>query len=501
MKVNKLVLAVVLCIQAASQTLLADATTEQIEALKQQIEQLTTKVLALEQQATAAKAQATPPASADSRLDQLDQQVRVLECKRELDQETATEKAKQTPRVSFGANGFAVSSADSNYTFRVRGYVQADARFYPSDRVDTTATDTFLIRRARPIFEGTAAGKLDYRVMLDFGAQSSLSSANNALLQDAYATLRLWPGLQIQGGKFKEPVGLERLQSGANLLFIERAYPTQLVPNRDVGFQLQGDLFADTLRYEIGAFNGVADGGSGDFETADNDKDVAGRLFAQPFKNAHLDALRGLGFGVAGTTGNQEGALRPFVSSGLQRFFTYRTSTATTQPNVLAAGGHWRVVPQAYYYWGPFGLLAEYAVSSSEVRQSGGGTGAGQQQRLTHTAWQVAASYFVTGEQNSFRAVAPKRAATFSEGSGWGALELAARVGQLNVDKDAFPVYSDPAKSASGAFSYALGANWHLNRNLKLSLNWEHTTFDAPSGNPYHDNHEDVILTRAQFSF
>ncbi len=501
MKVNKLVLAIALGTQAASHTSLADTTTDQIEALKQQIEQLTTKVIALEQQSAAAKAQPGPAAPADSRLDELDQQVRVLERKRELDQETAVEKAKQTPRVSFGAGGFAVSSADSNYTFRVRGYVQTDARFYPSDQVDSAVTDTFLIRRARPIIEGTAAGKLDYRVMLDFGAQSSLSSANNALLQDAYANLRLWPGLQIQAGKFKEPVGLERLQSGANLLFIERSYPTQLVPNRDVGFQLQGDLFANTLRYEIGAFNGVADGGSGDFETADNDKDLAGRLLAQPFKNTHVEALRGLGFGVAGTVGNQEGFLRPFVSSGLQRFFTYRTSADTTKPNVLADGDHWRIVPQASYYWGPFGLITEYAVSSSEVRQSGGGNGAGRSEQLTHTAWQVAASYFLTGEQNSFKAVSPRRAATFSEGSGWGALELAARVGQLDVDEDAFPVYSDPTKSASGAFSYAFGVNWHLNRNLKLSLNWEHTEFDAPAGNPYHDNDEDVILTRAQFSF
>ncbi len=283
-------------------------------------------------------------------LEALDQKVRVLERKQELDKDAAAEKAKQVPTVSLGAGGFSVTSPDSNFVFKVRGYVQADARAYVSDQVDTASTDSFLIRRARPIFEGTVYDKFDYRVMLDFGAQTSLSTANNALLQDAYVTARLWPELQLQAGKFKEPVGLERLQSGANLLFIERGYPTQLLPNRDVGFQVQGDLLQNSLRYEVGVFNGVADGGSGDFDTADDDKDVAGRLFASPFKNTEIGALQGLGLGVAGTYGNREGALRPFASEGLQRFFTYRTSTVAGNPNVLADGTHWRLSPQAYYY-------------------------------------------------------------------------------------------------------------------------------------------------------
>ena len=132
-------------------------------------------------------------------LEALDQKVRVLERKQELDKDAAAEKAKQVPTVSLGSGGFSVTSPDSNFVFKVRGYVQADARAYISDQVDTAANDSFLIRRARPIFEGTVYDKFDYRVMLDFGAQSSLSTANNALLQDAYVTARLWPELQTPG--------------------------------------------------------------------------------------------------------------------------------------------------------------------------------------------------------------------------------------------------------------------------------------------------------------
>jgi len=218
-------------------------------------------------------------------IQDLDQKVRILERKDELEKETTAEKAKTTPTVSLGANGFSVRTVDSNFVFKVRGYVQTDARFYADNGSGGTAYDTFLIRRARPIFEGTVYEKYDFKVMLDFASGINSTTANDGFLQDAYVNARFLPEFQVQVGKFKEPVGLERLQSGANLLFVERGYPTQLVPNRDVGLQLQGDLFGGVLRYEAGVFNGVADGGSGDADISDGAKDMAGRLFARPFKN------------------------------------------------------------------------------------------------------------------------------------------------------------------------------------------------------------------------
>ena len=336
------------------------------------------------------------------RVEELEQKVKIQDRKQELGDEAAAEKAKASASVSIGAGGLQVRSADTNFVLKLRGYVQADARFYPDDVATGARNDTFLLRRVRPIIEGTVAERFDYRLMLDFPSGSPTSAGNNGLVQDAYLNTRIYPWLQVQVGKFKEPVGLERLQSGANLLFIERNYPTQLVPNRDVGVQLQGDLLAGGLRYEVGVFNGVANGGSGDNEQADDEKDVAARLFATPFVSTDNDLLRGLGFGVAGTIGEQDGALRTFVTSGHQTFFTYTTGAGTVAaPNVAANGKIWRVSPQAYYYVGPFGILGEYAYSAQEVTQTAGPTLTSD--TLRHKAWQVAASWFVTGEDNSFR--------------------------------------------------------------------------------------------------
>jgi phosphate-selective porin OprO and OprP len=431
-------------------------------------------------------------------IQQLDQKVRILERKRENEQDADAAIAKTTPRVSLGASGFAVTSADSNFVFKVRGYVQADSRWFADDVSTGTANDTFLLRRVRPIFEGTVYDKYDFRVMLDFGSGVTSGTGNNGFVQDAYLNARFRPEFQVQAGKFKEPVSLERLQSGANLLFVERGFPSQLAPNRDTGIQVQGDLIGGALRYEAGVFNGVADGGSDDIEAADDEKDFAGRLFATPFKNSNVDGLRGLGFGVAATTGNQQGALRSFATPGQQRFFAYRTGSGTSPAtaNVVADGQHWRVVPQAYYYWGPFGIYGEFAISDQRVRRD---DGASTLANVRNTAWQVAASYVLTGEENTWKGITPAHPFDPANG-GWGAWEIAARIGQLDVDDAAFPLLANPATAASGATSWGVGLNWRLNKNVKANLNYEQTDLTGGTSE-FLAKGEKAILTRVQVSF
>jgi phosphate-selective porin OprO/OprP len=43
-----------------------------------------------------------------------------------------------------------------------------------------------------------------------------------------------WP-VVARAGQYKAPVGLERLQSASAIVFLERAFPTELAPNRDRG--------------------------------------------------------------------------------------------------------------------------------------------------------------------------------------------------------------------------------------------------------------------------
>jgi phosphate-selective porin OprO/OprP len=466
-------------------------TAEIIRQLQKRVEELEQKVRNLE----SGKGQGTQTNDAQRKMETLEQQVKVLERKRELDQEAEAEKAKSLPTVSLGMNGLIVRSADTNFLMNLHGYVQADGRFYVNE--NSAAKDTFLLRRVRPILEGTVFDRFDYRLMPDFGSGnvSSSSSGNNAVLDDAYVNARFWQEAQLQVGKFKSPVGLERLQSTAELLFIETGFATQLTPNYDLGVEIHNSLFNSPVNYAVGVFNGAIDAGSLDADTTDSGKDVAGRIFFQPFLRTDYDALNKLGFGVGGSIGRHEGVLASYKTPGQQTFFSYASS-------VSADGDQYRVDPQLFYYWGPFGVLGEYILSSQKVKLSS----TSQAKRFDNTAWQVEASYFLTGDNNSFRSTSrnafrPAHPFTFG-GDGWGAFEFVARVGQLSLDQATFPTYAT-ASSAQQATSWGVGLNWYLNSNIRFYFDFESTHFERGGKTPsaLTADGEKVLLGRVQFSF
>lgn len=422
-------------------------------------------------------------------LQELDQKVRILERKLEIADETAATKAKESAVVTASSkDGFSLTSADKAFQLKLRGYVQADARFFLSDD-EKKATDSFLMRRVRPILEGKLYNDFDYRVMTDFGGGS-------AVLYDAQLGYTAAPGLKFRAGKFKPPLGLERLQSASELMFIERGLPTSLVPTRDVGFQISGDLADGVVSYAIGAFNGVTDGGNGDGDSNDG-KDFIGRVFLTPFKTTDISALSGLSVGLAASTGDQSGTptapgLPSFKSIGQNTYFSYRTGTNAADA-VVADGSRVRLSPQATYYYKSLGVLAEYVQSEQDV------TKGSSSDSLANEAWQVAASYVLTGEDATYKGVLPRTPFDPKQGQ-WGAFEVAARYGELTVDKAAFTSYADPKKSAKGTQSWGVGLNWYLNKNLKAVVDYDRSTFDggASSGDR---KDEQALFTRFQVSF
>ena len=370
---------------------------------------------------------------------------------------------------------------------RVRGYLHQDARFYAGG--DHAGFNQFTLRRVRPIVEATAAGKYTMRIMPDF-------AGGNVVVQDAYIDLAFTPALQLRGGKFKAPVGLERLMSATGISFIERALPTSLVPNRDLGLQLHGVIGEGTLAYAVGVFNGAADGASLDGDGND-DKEVAARVFVQPFA-ATTGAFRGFGIGIAATHGEAHGTLTEtglagYRSPGQNAFFSWRSS-GDVAGTTVAAGTRTRVVPQVSWYKRQFGLIGEYARARHAVQLD---TSAA---RLTAQAWQVTGSIVLTGEAASARGVRPRRAFDPQRGR-WGAFELAARVHGFRMDDDAFPLFADPARAARGASAYGIGLNWYLHGNVKLVFNYDHTRFEggAPDGGDRKTEH--ALFTRIQFAF
>ena len=89
----------------------------------------------------------------------------------------------------------------------------------------------------------------------------------------------------------------------------------------------------------------------------------------------------------------------------------------------------------------------------------------------------------------------------FAPGRGnWGAIELAARVGALDVEDEAFPTFADTKKSIRGMDTQGVALNWYLTDNVKASLDYEHTEFTGGAAQGDRPD-EDVVLAQWQLVF
>lgn len=453
---------------------LACATALPAQAQQPDVEQLRQRLERLER--LAGVADATPAQGGG--LADLDQRLRILERRLELQEDERVAAARLAPRIAIDQKGASFKSGDGDYELKLRGLLQGDARVFIGDG---SANDGFLLRTARPTLEGTLGKRVAYRFTPEF-------AGDGATIVDAYADLRFAPGHALRVGKFTSPVGLERLQSSAALVDVERALASELAPNRDLGVQLQGEAASGRFSYAVGVFNGTVDGRDAVAGNPDGDFEYAGRVFLEPFKGSD-GAWAGLGIGLGASAGRKHGSGNNFLpryrSPGQATFFNYRGP-------VLAAGDTLRWSPQGWFYRNGFGLQAEYIVSRQAVARDA------RRRQLQHSAWQATASYVLTGEDAGYRGVTPSR--PFGVNGGLGAFELTARYGGLDVDAAAFPFYADPDTSATRIRSWTVGANWYLTPNLKLATNYLQSRFGAFAGSTRLAD-EKAVFSRLQVSF
>ena len=66
-------------------------------------------------------------------------------------------------------------------------------------------------------------------------------------------------------------------------------------------------------------------------------------------------------------------------------------------------------------------------------------------------------------------------------GQGFGAVELVARYGELDLDDDAFPVFASPTSSVTKEKAAGVGLNWYLNSAIRFSFDYQHIDVDRLS--------------------
>jgi len=479
-------------------------------------------------------------------VEKLTRKVNTLERKLEIQDEVTTGNFKKLPTFDAGPDGFKITSQDKQHALRVGGTIQADDRTFfnnpTAEKVGNTAVnlpagpDTILIRQARLLLDGYAFKDINFRVLADF--------ANADLLPDAYIDYTYKAPASLLVGKFRPSVSLERLQGDSDTVFIERALPSNLAPNRDVGIQLHGGFAIpgyqaekvagpidskNAFTYQIGVTDGAGDSGNNTTQGTANsapaavgasspnlggNKEFDARIFAQPFQHIGNKWLEGFGVGIAGSFGNpnHQSINAQRTASGQSQFVDYTkalsntgagyTSAAAATSGITSNGRTSRIYPQAYWYAGPIGLLGEYVASSQHLSSNTGGKGGVNNVEQTNKAYQLQASYVVTGEDNAFTGVKPLRNFDPLKGA-WGALQLAARWSELTIDSDTFKLL-DPSLSARKACAWTIGANWFLNKNAIIRTDYENVSFTGGAGTTAaiaNRPSESVFSTRFQLAF
>lgn len=478
-------------------------------------------------------------ASAQDGIDELRNQIAELKTKvesLERDQKAAyansgindalREKLEKTPILSFDSRGLRVSSPErtevrrvtsgdgetseqtvtleeaGEYKFHLGALLQPQGRFFVDTPYDNS---TALIRRARLILDGTVYRNFDFLFQVDLLSSglyvNNVPPTPGVTVQDAWINAKGAEWAQLRVGKMKSPIGIERWQSASARWFTDLITTTYIVPNRSIGAMFHGKAFGGVAEYYAAVVNGEPNGGSSDFQAANqNAPEFQARLALTPFAKTGIEPLRQLTVGLGGTYAAELSGLGRYGTANQQQFFTYNSSTIAQ--TALNPGVQTRVVPNLTYFWGPFGAYAEAAWSTTGVSglQKVGKKSVPVSANLQDFGWQVAASYVLTGEENSFRAIKPRRVFNPSSG-GWGAVQVAVRAGQLSVDNETFPVFADPNTQAQESATVGAAVNWILNENLKFTLGYDWTSFvgGAPNGANAPVNH--VVTTQLQLAF
>lgn len=371
--------------------------------------------------------------------------------------------------------------------FRAR--FQGDVRRSEALTADETESGLDIARR-RVGIEGRLAQVVDYQVEYEVGARE---------WRDLYLDYRQFEAVRVRAGKFKLPFGLDENTSATNLDFVYRSrIASRLAPGRDRGVAVHGRVFKKLLTYEAGVFQNDGDNARPSRSTrVFGSRTTAARLVVDPFRGSKsplADVQAGIAF--SGTT-VPEGfpAIRARTVLGASFF----------ESDVWVKGRRQRTGLEARWRPGPFSLQAEYIRLTDERR--GQAVDESDLSPLLAEGWYVSGTFAVTGEKKSAGLDTPRHR--------FGAVELAARletlsfgsvtatsgtergVGTPRVER-AFRGAGAPgsrmdlstsprADSVLGNSDRALtlGANWYLNRWVKIQANLIREQILDPSMGPF----------------
>ncbi len=483
------------------------------------VEQLQNRVQALEEalrQIQAEKAAPLPPVPADPASSSVSPAA--LTTADPLPPGSMAQGPDQTPAMttfpSAGwKDGFFLQSPDKSYVLRITGQIQTDYRAFLNS-TDHTDVDEFLLRRARLGIEATLLEYYEFRLLPDFAGNSG-----STLITDAYMNVHYCDELQVEVGKFKQPLSYEQLIQDRYVPTMERSMIDQLVPARDVGAMIHGrNLCGGRVDFGVavsnGEINGNAEPSLSNSTIPHDNKHMNARIAIRPFGGPDgCDFFRRLEFGISGGWGVEDEAINSTDLSTPQVLKTPATvEWFSYKSGILAEGLRTRLSPELVYYYQSLGFAAQYYHEEQKIAP----TAALPTQNVYTDGFYVMGTYLLTGEQRFDYTQQIDPISPFNPHCpvcSPGAWELAFRISRLDMDKGVLAggatTLAAPGVWSSGATETTFGFNWYLNKWVRTQLNWEHAWFDDPvaplaaavsKANPAYQ-HQDTLYARAQIIF
>jgi len=467
-----------------------------------------------------ANAAAEPSSNVDDRLNALEQELQdvhtqLADLKRSQSDQYGDVSRQFTSlvqvRLDNGRPTF--TSADNNFSAAIRTLVQFDWGTYMQSTSAGTLPAAFgpdlssgtNFRRVYLGIQGKAFGNWSYNANFDFGGSGGTETPGH--IQSVYVQFDGLAPFAFRIGAYPPPANIEDSTSAGDTIFLERNAPSDLQRNlaggdgRDaVSLLYTGEELFGALSYTGGKVQ--------DSAVFDEQQALLGRL---SYRALHDDGSN-LVLGVNGTY-----VIRPAnaVATGLPNLSNTPGAPAlnsitlsdppeltidsngirlansgalptrhVTQWGVEAAGNFENFYAQAGYYGfeverAPvaFKVFSSPTTSSTQITKPSSNSLSG---------WYVQASWFPTGEQKPYSSAtgaftAPRvlHPFSFGENGGWGALELAGRFSDLNLNSHVFDS-SNVVTAWSGAnltFTFFNTERGGEQRIATVELNWYPNSF------------------------
>jgi phosphate-selective porin len=420
-----------------------------------------------------------------------------------VDQTPASPKKDAPLAAGWNGEHFFIRSPDGQFSISPYGYVNTDYRAYDGDGAPA---NTFLLRNARFGFQGNYGSHFDFALLVDAAATTG------SVVRDVYLNARARPEFQFQAGQFKAPFAQETGIGDTNLDFVERGFQSMLYPSaattyRSPGVALHGDIDGGIMQYWVGAFNGKG------YAVANttSEPEVIGRLRFYPWRKSKSDWFRQFAFGgsidharARGLSGDQSfsGAL----PDGSYNFFP---QFAINGP-IERYNGEFTYIKSRFALRGEYDQLNQFRQNVGSLQE--GGLGFLSLPGITAKAWDIGATYLLTGEKQPENGTPRVRRPLFGpdtpggQGRGLGAWEVAFRFTGIEAKEPGANFLNYYTPGFVSAFNdhtdeFTFGVNWYPNYWVKYQLNVNIDQLKEPSVIGQVPQNFFVIEQRLQFRF